>query len=71
VDITDPNVCHQSYQLPFTLSAHFKVDWHPETKCYFEYLIKKFSGDKKKFIALKQMLLANNIDFKAYKDLKS
>jgi len=38
-------------------------------ECYFEYLIKKFSDGQKKFLAVKQVLLANNVDLKVYKHL--
>jgi len=31
-------------------------------------LIKNFPGDKEKFVAAKQMLLANDFDLKLYKD---
>jgi len=67
--LSSPNERHKSYRMPSTSPARSEADWHAETECYFEYLIKKFLGDKEKFIAAKQMLLANDVDLKAYKDL--
>ena len=55
--------------MPSTSPARSEADWRAETECYFEYLIKKFPGDQEKFLAAKQILLANDVDLKAYKHL--
>ena len=54
---------------PSTSSACSESDWRAETERYFEYLIRKFPGDQTKLLSAKQMLLANDVDLKAYKRL--
>jgi len=63
-----PNERHRSYRMPSTSPACSEAYWCAEIERYFEYLIKNFPGDKEKFVAAKQMLLANDFDLKLYKD---
>jgi len=67
--LPSPNERRRSYRMPSTSPARSEADWRAETECYFEYLIKKFPGDQEKFLAAKQILLANDVDLKAYKHL--
>ena len=60
---------HHDRRHPSTSPARSDADWRAETERYFEFLIKKFPGDKDKFLAAKLMLLANDVDLKAYKEL--
>ena len=64
-----PNGRHFSHRIPSTSPARSEADWRAETERYFEFLINKFPGDREKLLAAKQMLLANDINLKSYKEI--
>ena len=66
---SSPNERRHNHRPPSTSPARSEADWRAETERYFEFLINKFPGDREKLLAAKQMLLANDVDLKAYKHL--